>query len=209
MQNITNYLKNPCRFSSIPLWKQKAITIPDNIKIVHNDDYQAADFVGYIDRPYFRLFHNLKNLKQTDVASVEFVDNACEMLDDFVTLINNCYSDLSVDKEQLQSYKKTPVYFKDLWVLLRDKRSKQVIGGGIGDFDAETGEMVLEWVQVLSEFRRRGYGQFIVNAMLSKMKDTAKFATVSGKINSACKPEILYRKCGFTGGDVWHILTKK
>ncbi len=108
MQNITNYLKNPCRFSSVPLWKQKTITIPDNIKIVHNDDYQAADIVGYIDQPYFRLFHNLKNLK----PSVEFVDNACEMIDDFVSLINNCYSDLSVDKEQLQSYKKRPYILK-------------------------------------------------------------------------------------------------
>lgn len=49
----------------------------------------------------------------------------------------------------------------------------------------------------------------IVNTPLSKARDTARFATVSGKTNDPSDPERLYRKCGFAGSDIWHILTPK
>ncbi len=35
------------------------------------------------------------------------------------------------------------------------------------------------------------------------------FATVSGKVTNKTKPEKLYRRCGFTGDDIWHILKSK
>ena len=41
------------------------------------------------------------------------------------------------------------------------------------------------------------------------MKGIADFATVSGKVDNETNPEALYRKCGFVGNDVWHILHKK
>ena len=41
------------------------------------------------------------------------------------------------------------------------------------------------------------------------MQGIAEFATVSGKVNNPTNPESLYRKCGFTGNDIWHILTLK
>lgn len=37
----------------------------------------------------------------------------------------------------------------------------------------------------------------------------AKFATVSGQSNNPTNPEVLYRKCCFTGSDVWHVLRKR
>ena len=49
----------------------------------------------------------------------------------------------------------------------------------------------------------------VVNTLLSIARDTARFATVSGKINDPSDPERLYRKCGFAGSDIWHILTPK
>ena len=39
-------------------------------------------------------------------------------------------------------------------------------------------------------------------------KGVAKFATVSGKVDDCNMPERLYRKCGFVGDDIWHILRK-
>ena len=62
---------------------------------------------------------------------------------------------------------------------------------------------------MLPEHRGRGAGQFIVNELLRRMQGRADFATVSGKVNNATNPEGLYRRCGFTGADVWHILTKE
>ena len=35
---------------------------------------------------------------------------------------------------------------------------------------------------------------------------TARFATVSGRVDSESHPEALYRKCGFEGQDIWHVL---
>ena len=102
-----------------------------------------------------------------------------------------------------------PTYDSDLWILAVDRASGAVAGCGIGEFDEEAGEGVLEWIQVLPAYRGRGIGRLIVNQLLSRMRFRAKFATVSGQIRNRTKPERLYRKCGFSGEDVWHILRRR
>lgn len=62
---------------------------------------------------------------------------------------------------------------------------------------------------MLPEYRGRGVGQSIVNELLRRMQGRADFATVSGKVNNLTRPERLYRRCGFTGDDMWHILTQR
>ncbi|MCI8435953.1 MAG: GNAT family N-acetyltransferase [Clostridia bacterium] len=203
---LKEYINNPCRSLSIPYWKQKSITVPDNIKIVHNDEYNAADFDGYIDEPYFRLYHDLQTIQSTSIDDVEIVMGAVEMIDVFVNIINRSYCDLSVTKEQIENYRNTPVYSPDLWVVLKEKKGDYV-GCGIADYDKIAGELILEWIQVIPSCRGRGYGQYIVNALLSRARQ-AKFATVSGKVNNTTHPEKMYRKCGFKGNDIWHILRK-
>lgn len=127
----------------------------------------------------------------------------------FVDIINASYSDLTVTIAQLKSYLNTPVYNPDLWILLKDKRANKFIVGGIADYDKETCELIIEWIQILPDYRKKGYGQIIVNNLLSRMEGIARFATVSGNVDNPTNPEKLYRKCGFTGNDIWHILTKK
>lgn len=128
-----------------------------------------------------------------------------DMLDMFVGTINKSYTDLSVTKEQIENYSKMPVFCSDLQVLLEDKSSNYV-GCGIDDCDKEASEMIQGWIQVIPSCRGRGYGQYIVNELLSRAQGQAKFSTVSGKINSATHPEKLYRRCGFIGNGIWHIL---
>lgn len=207
--SLTEYLKSPCSASSLPYWKQKNIVIPENMKIVHDKDFAADKFSDYIDEPYFRLYHDLKSIGQTHKDSVETVSATPDLTDDFVEIINASYDDLIVTKEQIESYTKTPVYNSRLWILLKDKKTGKFIGGGIADYDNEASELILEWIQVLPRYRGRGYGQIIVNSLLAKMQGKAKFATVSGKVNNVTNPESLYRKCGFKGNDIWHILYKK
>ena len=48
-----------------------------------------------------------------------------------------------------------------------------------------------------------------MNSLLNRMAGRAAFATVSGQVNNITNPEGLYRRCGFTGSDVWHILKKR
>lgn len=202
------YINNPCRSLSIPYWKQKNICVPDNIKIVHNDDYNAADFDEYIDEQYFRLYHDLQEVQHANRDDIDIVVGTADMLEVFVDIINKSYSDLSVTKEQMESYRKTPVFSPDLWVLLKDKKENYV-GCGIADYDKEIGEMILEWIQILPFCRGHGYGQYIVTYLLAKVQGKANFATVSGKVTNVTNAEKMYRKCGFTGNDIWHILIKK
>lgn len=204
---LDDYLKDPCRLSSIPYWKQKNIKLPDHMKIVHDSEYNEADFVGYNDEPYFRLYHDLKSVQNPHREDIDVIVGTSDMLDIFVEIINKSYSDLSVTKKQLESYRKTPIFSPDLWVVIKDETGA-CVGCGIADYDHEIGEVILEWIQVIPSCRGRGYGQFIVNYLLSKAQAKAKFATVSGKVQNPTNPEKLYRKCGFTGNDVWHILYK-
>ena len=75
-----------------------------------------------------------------------------------------------------------------MWVLLKEK-SGTYVDCGIADYDEEVGEMILEWIQVIPSFRGLGYGQYIVNNLLSRAQGKAKFATVSGKVNDKTNPK--------------------
>lgn len=207
MISLENYLRNPCSSSSIPYWKAKNITIPDNMKIVHENVFSAEMLNEYEDETYFRLYHSMKEL--TKPEGYDIVTASPEDIETIVSIINASYTDLQVSNEQMQSYTKTPVYRPDLWILLKESSTGICVGCGIADFDSEAKELILEWIQVLPQYRGKNIGTAIVKELLWRGKDFAQFATVSGKVENKTKPEALYRKCGFTGNDVWHILRKK
>lgn len=205
---LQDYLRDPCGTLSIPYWKAQTIQVPPCMRIVHHRDYHAADYANYTDEPYFRLHHSLRNIAPADGT---FVCRTAEERDLplIADLINRSYTDLSVTVEQLRGCRATAAFSADLWLITLDAQTDLPIGCGIADFDPEAREGVLEWIQVLPEHRGRGAGQLIVNELLRRLAGRADFATVSGKVNNPARPERLYRKCGFTGGDVWHILTAK
>ena len=207
--NLADYLRDPCGTLSIPYWKSKAIVMPSNLRIVHQRDYDAAFFEQYMDEPYFRLRHDLRNVG-ADGSGAFVCRTATEAdLPLMADIINRSYTDLSVTEVQLQGYRKTPAFAADLWIIAYDAQTRACVGCGIADFNPEAREGVLEWIQVLPEHRGRRVGQFIVNELLQRLAGCADFATVSGRVNNSTMPEMLYRKCGFTGDDVWHILMKK
>ena len=98
-----------------------------------------------------------------------------------------------------------PVFDNDLWVFICDKQSLSPIALGIADFDRNIGEGSLEWIQALPDYRGRGLGTKIVFELLFRLKEKASFITVSGEVYNPTNPETLYRKCGFSGDDVWYV----
>ena len=206
---LNEYKANPCGTLSIPYWKNKNITIPSCIKIVHDADFDSSYLKDYDDELYFRLIHNLENIENVVPDWIYFKTAEKKDFSLIVSIINNSYTDLSVDIVQIKSYAKTVVYDKNLWIIVYDKQSDMPIGCGIADFDNEVKEGILEWIQVLPEYRGRKVGKAIVNELLCRLKDKAEFVTVSGKVNNVTNPEKLYRACGFTGNDIWHILNQK
>ena len=200
------YIKNPCGVRSIPYWKAKSITIPDGMIILHQCEYDKAQYQHYIDEPYFRLIHDLKGLAKPVLPQGYSLCTAS--LSEYAAHISSCYEGIGITEEELRSYTTRPVYDTDLWLVVKDDQTGNIVATGIAELDREIGEGILEWIQVSQDCRRKGLGRYIVSELLWRMKGKAGFATVSGQCNNATNPEGVYRKCGFTGKDVWHILRK-
>lgn len=209
MITLAEYLNNPCGTLSIPYWKAKNITIPPDMRILHDRDFSSDILSEYTDEKYFRLYHSLKDIPEIATDDFEITTATRRDIKTIVQIINDSYTDISVNKELIKGYTKTPVHNENLWIMVKEKATDKFVGCGIADFDTEAKELVLEWIQVLPQYRGKKIGQLTVTELLFRMKDVAVFATVSGKVDNETNPEALYRKCGFVGNDVWHILHKK
>lgn len=198
------YLENPCRAASVPYWKAVSISIPDNMKIVHNSELNTELLKQYVDEPYFRLQHRMSEVKPASLPEGYSLYEAS--VPDFVAHINSCYEDIGITVSEMQNYLTREQYSPELWLAVKEDCKGRIVATGIAELDREIGEGVLEWIQVSKDCRRCGLGSYLVLELLRRMKTTARFATVSGKCENPDNPEALYRKCGFCGNDVWHIL---
>ena len=205
--NKYEYLICPCKVSSIPYWKAKSITVPDGMRIVHQDNFNKTEYQHYIDETYFPLIHSLQNLYVQVLPEGYSLCKAT--LKDFAEHINGCYSGIGVTEADLRDYTARPVYDSALWLAIKDNQTNEVVATGIAEIDKEIGEGVLEWIQVSEQHRGYGLGKYVVSELLWRLKERAAFVTVSGQCNNPTNPEALYRKCGFTGSDVWHVLRKE
>ena len=123
-------------------------------------------------------------------------------------LINLSYLHLgiSVSEKDVSEWTESIVYRSDLWtgVYFEGK----LIGAVISDFDSDIKEGIVEWVQILPDHRRRGLALCALCENLKMMQNSASFATVSCEIGNITNPERLYRKAGFHGNDIWHIVSE-
>ncbi len=204
---VHEYLANPCGVSSLPYWKAKGISTPDGMLILHDSRFEKSILKEYRDEPYFRLLHTLEYVPNAPLPGE--VSFCTPTADDLSRHINNCYEDLSLSPEELLAYTRHSVYAPDLWIGIKDNVADELVATGIAELDPAMGEGILEWIQVSEEYRGQGLGTCIVTELLRRMKGRATFVTVSGQVRNNANPEALYRKCGFTGNDIWHILTRK
>ena len=198
------YRKDPCRAASIPYWKAVSICMPADMIILHEEDLHGDFPEHYRDTRYFRLIHHL----QISPATLPEGFSLCKATaEEFAIHIRACYGS-SITAAEVRSFTERAVYCQDLWLAVREDATGRIVATGIGELDQDMGEGILEWIQVSEGYRRRGLGSFLVKELLWRMQSKAKFATVSGQCDSPSCPEQLYRSCGFTGQDVWHVLHK-
>ena len=207
LMSKNEYLKNPCRASSLPYWKSACMTVPEHMKILHHEDFSVQMLEQYLDEPYFRLKHDLQAVKPAAVP--DGFSFCAASLQDFSNHINECYGAPCMTVEELQSFTERAVYCPELWIALKDEKTGKIAATGIAELDRSIGEGILEWVQVSEAYRHYGLGTCIVLELLGRMQSKAEFATVSGQCRNPGNPQGLYRKCGFVGDDVWHILRKR
>ena len=166
--------------------------------------FDVRDFS--LRQAYFRLKHSGKPQPDCPEGFVfKTVDPQVD-LPAVVSLIRSCYRNINVDQEIVTQWLRHPVYDPELWVWICDQAQNKPVGLGIAELDQQVPEASLEWVQVLPSYHKRGLGTAIVSELLARVDGKAAFTTVSGEVNNRSKPEQLYRKCGFTGDDVWWLL---
>lgn len=197
-----DYLADPCGASSLPYWKSESVVIPDNIKIVQGKP--SLPFHGK-DEPYFKMMHNLMTVKEHRLPVGYMI--AQLSVEDYAQHINSCYTNERVTAEELLSYQTHFVYRPELWVAVANESSGRIVASGIAELDSRIGEGILEWIQVSPDCRRKGLGTFIVCELLERMKGSANFVTVSGRVNNESDPFALYRSCGFANSVIWHVIT--
>ena len=200
------YINDPCGTSSIPYWKAICISVPENMQILHDRDFGTEMLKQYTDEPYFRLIHNLDSVEPVAVpVGYSLRQGTAE---EFAAHIEECYGN-GMTAGKVRSFAERHVYCKQLWIALCQKATGEIVATGIGELDREIGEGVLEWIQVSKEHRGKGLGRYMVRELLWRMKAVASFATVSGRCENPLDPETLYRKCGFVGNDIWHVMKRK
>ena len=200
------YLANPCKASSLPFWKTNLINIPDNMKIVLEEDVASIAVQGYTDERFFKLIHRMKDIKKP-VLDNQYEIVCCEV-SEYAKHNNACYDDVGISVEELMNYQTHTVYDRDLWIAVTESGQNKVVASGIAELDADIKEGILEWIQVSPKHRGKGLGKFVVNELLWRMKDKAEFVTVSGKVDNPTNPRELYIACGFSGEEIWHVMRR-
>ena len=200
------YRRNPCRAAALPYWKEVSVCLPANMRVVHAKDFSQELLAEYADTPYFRLLHSMQSIDTPVLPQgFSFAKAEDEML---AAHINRCYGADCVDGKELARWRQRKTYCEDLWITVCDAMG-DIAASGIGEIDGEMKEGALEWIQVSPSYRKCGLGKFIVLELLRRMESMADFVTVSGEVHNPSQPEKLYRACGFTGEDVWHVLRLK
>ena len=199
------YLNNPSEASSLPYWKSLIVTIPNNMRIVKDDEYNKKDYKEYNDTLYFKLTHRLDTIDKPILKDGFRVVK--KDIYAFTNHINECYGE-SVTPNEVYLYTKRKTYDKDMWIVVVNDKN-EVVASIIGEVDKKIKEGIIEWVEVSKEYRKQGLGTYLVNELLTRMKDKVNFVTVSGKLNSDSNPIRLYEKCGFINKVIYHVLKTK
>lgn len=201
---VEEYLAAPCAELSIPYWKAKHISIPADMRVIHDSCFTAE--TDWRDERYFRLIHTLHDVR--DGVPAGYMLTTGTDLGEMAEIISASYVDIHMTAVDLRAEIDPSVYVPELRVIARETVSGRGVGCGIAAFDVETGEISLEWIQVLPNARRKGIGRALVDELIRRGRANAGFATVSGKADTP-GTEAFYRSCGFTGGDIWHVQKRR
>jgi len=121
--------------------------------------------------------------------------------------IKSCYENIKVGESIVRGWLAHPVYDPALWVWVIDEAVNEPAALGIGELDHGVPEASLEWIQVLPPYRGKGLGKAVVGELLHRVSGFVSFTTVAGKIDNPTHSERLYRRCDFSGRDVWWLLS--
>jgi ribosomal protein S18 acetylase RimI-like enzyme len=89
-----------------------------------------------------------------------------------------------------------------------DESTQQPVGLALAELDTAIREASIEWVQVLPDYQLRGIGKALTHEVLRRIAERALFTTATGLVEDRDNPGAFFRRCGFTGDDVWWWLRR-
>ena len=207
MVQKTEYLQNPCETLATAYWKDKYFKKPAGFRIALESNLTGDNARLEKGTRYFRLIHHLSDCQKPLLPEGYAFKNVllqgeAELVAD---TINKCYDGYSQTVESVLEWTKYPVFDNNIWIWAWDNIANVPAALGIADFDSDINEGSLEWIQVLPNYRGKGFGEAVTLELLFRFSKKADFVTVSGEVENITNPERLYRKCGFTGEAVWIV----
>ena len=202
---IEAYLADPCGTLSIPYYKMIRMQMPPQLRVVHDRAFDGALDPGETHRRYFRLLHTLSRLETPLLPP----DYALRRIDErhspqLASLLGSCYPG-KWDAVAALGLLRDPFAYAPLNIGAYTSDGI-LVGCCLGAFDAQCREETIEWLAVHPAHRRRGLACALVNTCLKALAGVAGFAAVSGEMDNPSHPLAVYRRCGFTGNDVWHVI---
>jgi GNAT superfamily N-acetyltransferase len=183
-----------------------------DVALVHQDYLHAFPSQRFsVRRPYFRLIHRQDGASNKPLVPPDFsivAANPQQEYEQIANFIGHCYQDIHPAASTVLGWSKHPTFDPALWIWLFDDAKGVPAGLGIAEVDTEISESSLEWIQTLPNYRGIGLGKVIVQELLSRIRERARFTTVAGEIENRSNPEALYRSCGFEGDDIWWMFGK-
>jgi len=193
-----------------PVSLPESLLLDLEVLLLHNTQITAtvASRFGHRD-DYFRASARVaRTMPSPDYIDFPNADPPCEA-DDISGFIRDCYSNASrPTTEEVQSWAGRDVYAPETWVWAIDRRSGARLGLCIGEVDFRIPEASLEWVQVAPAHRGGGVGKALVHEVMARIGGAVGLVTVSGRADPDGRTLRFYRRCGFTGEDLWHVFRK-
>jgi GNAT superfamily N-acetyltransferase len=200
------YWRNEGRHSSL-LIRRKLESV--QVALIHQDFLDSDIVAGFATRqPYFRLLHRHQNLQTAELPDgFRFVPIKTE---NELALVSSLIAQHYGEREtpSVESWRARPVFTPDLWLWVMDTKTDSPVGLGIAELDVNFREASLEWVQILPAYRGKGLGKSVVVELLRRVAFRADFTTIASEMEFSERetPGVFYRKCGFSGEDVWWLL---
>ena len=200
------YLKNPCRQSSLPLYKHLRMKNVKSVTVIHDDAYNGHPEDTNV-QSYIRLRHDLCDIPSDNIRG--YYIRPCMIPEDrnaIIRMIDQSYPNIRLTEKQLRDMSDDHVYDPSLWQWIIDTQTGEKVALGIAQYDAVMKEVVLDWIQVHPNHRGKGFGKMLVQSLLKGKQGKDRFGTVSCVYRNNGSPVRFYRECGFTGNDVWHVI---
>lgn len=168
------------------------------VALVHQDFLDPDTVAGFKTwKSYYRLLYRPqpKSILPTLPAGLHFAE---------ASLDADAVGRFLGDTDRVDEWRRHPTLAPGLWVWAM--AGETPVGLVIGELDSNLREATVEWVQVTSAYQRQGVGRALVAELLRRLGTRAEFVTVAGEVENRDNPGAFFRRCGFSGQDVWWLL---